>query len=128
MKLSKAFHTSLTSHAPGVGRVKIRVKFIAMLPEANLKQLIMYGVGTEYIPAELGVNTNAKDHLGSHIFFKSCGFCVACEAYRHIGITLSGVCPPVRLCPSGSHILLSYKAVSQATYAFIRMLSLLCFN
>ena len=76
---SKVVHTSLTSHVPWVGRVKIRVKFIAVLP-ANLKTHNVHdNVGTEYdIHAQHGVDPNPKDHLSSH-FFNCCGFC-ACEA------------------------------------------------
>ena len=66
-------------------------------------------------------------------------FCVACKAQRHIGITLSGVCPSV--CLSGSHtflivclsgsntfLLITHSYVSQATHAFFGMLPLCSFS
>ena len=51
--------------------------------------------------------------------------CVACEAKRHIGITLSIVCLSVRpsVCLS-VHLSHSHSYVSQATHAFLGMLPL----
>ena len=57
-------------------------------------------------------------------------FCVtgACEAYQHIGITLSGVCPAVCLyvCLSGNHtfLVVMHSYVSQGTHLFLGMLPL----
>ena len=54
------------------------------------------------------------------IQYLKCDFCVPCEAERHIGITLSGVCLCVSVCLSGSHtfLVVTYSYVSQATHAF----------
>ena len=51
---------------------------------------------------------------------KGQNFCVACEAKRHIGITLSGIC----LSGSHSFLVVTHSYVSQATHAFLGMLPL----
>ena len=72
---------------------------------------------------------NANPLLKTDLFLNLhlCG-CVNCEAYRHIGITLSGICLSVRLCVclSGSHtfLVVTNSYVSQVTRAFLRMLPL----
>ena len=65
---------------------------------------------------------------GHWFFMNTSCFRVACEAWRHIGITLSGVCLSVHLsvCLSGSHtfLVVTHSYVSQATHTFLGMLPL----
>ena len=61
-------------------------------------------------------------------FGKCSSYCVACEAWQYIGITLSSICLSVGLsvCLSGSHTFLvgMHSYVSQATHVFLGMLPL----
>ena len=54
-------------------------------------------------------------------------FRVACEAKRHIGITLSGVCLSVYLSVCHTFLVVMHSYVSQVTYTFLGMLPL-CFS
>ena len=57
--------------------------------------------------------------MHSYCKFWKLTFCVACEAYQHIGLTWSGVSVCSCVCPSGSHIFLEVICcyILQATHS-----------
>ena len=89
------------------------------------KFLIIPGI-TNYFTVFLSVSSSLLDFIiAKDISVLQTHNCfVDCEAERHIGITLSGVCLSVRLSSSHAFVVVTHSYVSQATHAFLGMLPL----
>ena len=76
-----------------MGRVKIRVKFIAVLPQS--KKITMYIYNALALNKFLRNSEYPKDLLSSHFFSSVVVFVSPAKhiaAHTNVGITLSGVC------------------------------------